>query len=84
MKTKLIILLAFATAGMLACSADNVKYVVTGSHAPEEGARVYLIDQTTRKPIDSTVVSLGAFELKGTAGKDAFRSQKEWRGIARG
>ena len=72
MKTKLIILLAFATAGMLACSADNVKYVVTGSHAPEEGARVYLIDQTTRKPIDSTVVSLGAFELKGTAGKDAF------------
>ena len=72
MKTKLTILLAFATAGMLACSADNVKYVVTGSRAPEEGARVYLIDQTTRKPIDSTVVSLGAFELKGTAGKDAF------------
>ena len=72
MKIKWIFLLAFTVAGVLACSADNVKYVVTGSRAPEEGARVYLVDQTTRTAIDSTVVSLGAFELKGTAEKNAF------------
>ena len=72
MKMKWIILLAFTVAGVLACSADNVRYAVTGSHAPEDGARVYLIDQTTRKAIDSTVVAQGAFELKGTAEKDAF------------
>ena len=58
-------------AGMLACSSDNVRYAVTGSHAPE-GASVYLIDQTTRRAIDSTVVTRGAFELKGMAEKDAF------------
>ncbi len=58
-------------AGMLACSSDNVRYAVTGSHAPE-GASVYLIDQTTRRAIDSTVVALGSFEMKGTAEKDAF------------
>ena len=72
MKIKWIFLLAFTVAGVLACSADNVKYVVTGSRAPEEGARVYLVDQTTRTAIDSTVVSHGAFELKGTAEKNAF------------
>lgn len=59
-------------AGMLACSSDNVRYAVTGSHAPEDGASVYLIDQTTRRAIDSTVVTRGAFELKGMAEKDAF------------
>ena len=72
MKIERIILLAITAAGVLACSADNAKYVVRGSNAPEEGAAVYLIDRTSRMPIDSAVVSGGTFELKGTAAKNAF------------
>ena len=72
MKTKWIFLLAFTVTGVLGCSADKAKYVVKGSGAPEEGATVYLLDRTTRMPIDSAVVSGGAFELKGTAEKNAF------------
>ncbi|MBR4686983.1 MAG: AhpC/TSA family protein [Bacteroidales bacterium] len=68
------LLLALAVAGALACSTDKVKYVVTGSDSPADGASVYLVDRISLMPIDSTVVSGGAFQMKGTAPKDAFLS----------
>ena len=72
MKKSLSCLLAIAIAGMLACSAANVKYSISGTNAPKDGAAVMLIDQVTRTPINSTVVSRGSFEMKGKAEKDAF------------
>lgn len=72
MKKLVTILLAFAAAGTLACSADEIKYDITGTGAPKDGAAVYLIDQTSLEPIDSAVVSSGTFRMKGKADKDAF------------
>lgn len=66
------LLLALAVAGALACSSDKMKYVVTGSDSPADGATVYLVDRISLTPIDSTVVSGGAFQMKGEAPKDAF------------
>lgn len=72
MKKLVTILLAFAAAGILSCSADEIKYDITGTGAPKDGAAVYLIDQTSLEPIDSAVVSSGTFRMKGKADKDAF------------
>ena len=58
--------------GPLACSADNAKYVVTGSGSPADGATAYVVDRISLMPIDSAVVSGGAFQMKGKAPKDAF------------
>ena len=65
-------LLALAAAGALACSTDEAKYVVTGSDSPADGSTVYIVDQISMTPIDSAVVSGGAFRMKGKAPKDAF------------
>ena len=67
-------LLALAAAGALSCSADKAKYVVTGSDSPADGATVYIMDQISMTPIDSAVVSGGAFQMKGKAAKNAFLS----------
>ena len=72
MKRFSFVLLAVAAAGMLACTQNQVKYDVTGQNAPEDGAVVYLIDHISSAHIDSTVVSGGAFRMKGKAEKDAF------------
>ena len=65
-------LLALAAAGALACSTDEAKYVVTGSDSPADGSTVFIVDQISMTPIDSAVVSGGAFRMKGKAPKDAF------------
>ena len=74
MKKLSILMLAIATAAVLACSSDIAKYNVTGINAPEDGAVVYLVDKLTSAPIDSAVVSGGRFAMKGKAAKDAFLS----------
>ena len=76
MKKLTVLMLAAAAMGALACSGNNVKYDVTGANAPEEGAKVYLVDQITSEPIDSAVVTEGAFKMKGKAAKDAFLAVK--------
>jgi len=69
---KLCFIVAAAAAALLAsCSSGDVKYTVKGS-APEDGTQVYLVDMVTSEPIDSAIVSGGAFLLKGKAAKDAF------------
>ena len=65
-------LLALAAAGALACSTGEVKYVVTGSDSPADGATAYVVDQISLIPIDSAVVSGGSFRMKGKAAKNAF------------
>ena len=67
-------LLALAAAGALACSTGEVKYVVTGSDSPADGATAYVVDQISLIPIDSAVVSGGSFRMKGKAAKNAFLS----------
>ena len=74
MKKLSIVLLAVATVGMLACSQNQVKYDVTGKNAPEDGVKVFLIDQISSAHIDSAVVADGAFKMTGKAEKDAFLS----------
>ena len=74
MKQTFIPLLAFAIICFSSCASKDVKYVINGTNAPKEGARVYLIDQARRAPIDSAVVSGGTFTMKGKAEKDAFMS----------
>ena len=64
-------LLAVAAAGMLSCSANDVKYDIKGTGAPD-GVTVYLVDQISLARIDSAVVSRGSFQMKGKAEKDAF------------
>ena len=71
MKRYLTLLVAFAAAGMLLCSAKDVKYDIKGTGAPD-GATVFLVDQISLARIDSAVVSHGAFQMKGKAEKDAF------------
>ena len=72
MKAISILVLSVAAAGMLACSGNDAKYVITGKNAPQDGATVYLVDRLVADAIDSTVVSDGAFQMKGKATKDAF------------
>ena len=69
---KRILTLVCATVVAFACSGNNVKYVVTGANAPKDGAAVHVVDQISKAPVCSAVVSGGAFEMKGTAEKDAF------------
>ena len=72
MKIGLFLALALYLAGALACQGKDVKYEVKGSNAPKDGAKVYLLDQATNAPIDSAVVSGGAFSMKGNADEDAL------------
>ena len=67
-------MLALASTVLLACSANVVKYNVSGVNVPNDCAVVYLIDMLSNEPINSTVVADGKFSLKGTAEKDAFLS----------
>ena len=66
------LLLSVAVIGLLACSSNRVRYDVTGVNAPEDKATVYLMDELTSTPIDSAVISSGAFRMKGKAAKDAY------------
>ena len=72
MKRVLMLLLALVAMMELPCLADNVKYTVTGSSAPKDGAKVSLIDQITKASINSAVVSRGKFEMKGEAEENAL------------
>ena len=74
MKKFSILMFALASTVVLACSANVVKYNVTGVNAPKDGAVVYLIDMLSSAPIDSAVVTAGKFSMKGTAEKDAYLS----------
>ena len=67
MKKLMSFLLAFATAGMLLCSAKDVKYDIKGTGAPKDGMIVYLVDQISLARLDSAVVSRGSFQMKGKA-----------------
>ena len=69
---KYLIFLAVAAAGIVACSANIANYTIKGSNAPKDGITVYLTDQISKVPIDSAVVSGGAFAMKGKAEKDAL------------
>ena len=53
----------------------QVEYTVSGTQA-ENGKKVWLIDQLTKKTIDSTVVADCKFSFSGTADKDAFMAVK--------
>ena len=59
MKKGLFLALALSLTGALACYGKNIQYEVKGSNAPKDGAKVYLVDQATMAPIDSTVVARG-------------------------
>ena len=72
MNTVSVIMLSVAAAGMLACSGNEAKYAITGKNAPQDGAKVYLVDRLIADSIDSAVVADGTFQLKGKAAKDAF------------
>ena len=72
MKKLFIVLLAFAALGLTGCSGTMVKYDVKGKDAPEDGAKVYLVDQLSSARIDSAVVAGGAFLMNGKAEKDAW------------
>ncbi len=72
MKAKSFLMLSVIAAGMLACSGNEAKYVITGKNAPRDGVTVYLVDRIVADAIDSAVVVDGTFEMKGKAAKDAF------------
>ena len=72
MKKVMFLALALSITGALACHGKDVKYEVKGSNAPKDGAKVYLLDQATKSPIDSAVVAGGTFSLKGNADEDAL------------
>jgi Peroxiredoxin len=74
MKANYFFILAVVAAGMLACSGNDAKYVITGKNAPVDGTSVYLVDRIIADDIDSAVVTNGTFEMKGKAAKDAFLS----------
>ena len=76
MKKFSIFLLALVSTVVLSCSGKDVKYVVKGVNAPASGMIVYLIDGMSSEIINSTVISDGAFEMKGTAEKDALLAVK--------
>ena len=72
MKTFSIFTMTAAAACMLACSGTQASYDVTGCNFSDEGATVYLMDRLNAMPIDSAVVTDGAFQMKGKADKNAF------------
>ena len=72
MKTKSLLMLSVVAAGVLACSRNDAKYVITGINAPQDGVVVYLVDRIVADDIDSAVVTNGTFQMKGKAAKDAF------------
>lgn len=72
MKANAFLMLPVIAAGMLACSGNDAKYVITGKNVPQDGVAVYLVDRYIADAIDSAVVTNGTFEMKGKATKDAF------------
>ena len=70
MKKVSIIAAILSLAAAVSCS-NGVKYSVSGP-CPKDSTKVFLIDQITRTPIDSAVVSDGSFSMKGKADKDAL------------
>ncbi len=72
MKAITMLMLSVAAAGMLACSGNDAKYVITGKNAPRDGVVVYLVDRIVADNIDSAVVTDGAFRMKGKTARDAF------------
>lgn len=72
MKANSFLMLSVIAAGMLACSGNDAKYIITGKNAPQDGVPVYLVDRIVAAPIDSAVVANGTFEMKGKATKDAL------------
>ena len=72
MKVDYLLMLSVVAAGMLACSRNDEKYVITGKNAPQDGVSVYLVDRIVADSIDSAVVVNSSFEMKGKAAKDAF------------
>jgi len=65
-------MISVVATGMLACSGNEAKYVITGKNAPQDGITVYLVDRIVADAIDSAVVVDGTFKMKGKAAKDAF------------
>jgi len=59
-----------AIASAVSCT-QGTKYSVNGV-APQDGSQVYLLDQLTSNPIDSTVVKDGKFSMSGNTDKDAL------------
>ncbi|MBO6063614.1 MAG: thiol:disulfide interchange protein, partial [Bacteroidales bacterium] len=59
MRTKSILMLSVVAAGMLACSGNETKYVITGKNMPQDGTVVYLVDRIVADDIDSAVVTNG-------------------------
>lgn len=45
MKANYFLMLSVVAAGMLECSGNDSKYVITGKNAPQDGVTVYLIDR---------------------------------------
>ena len=72
MKAYSFLMLSVVAAGMLACTGNDVKYVISGKNAPQDGTVVYLVDRYVEDAIDSAVVANGTFEMRGKAAKDAF------------
>ncbi|MBQ6762121.1 MAG: AhpC/TSA family protein [Bacteroidales bacterium] len=72
MKKLSFLLLAVAAVGAFACSGDQVDYDITGINVPKDGVLVRLVDQISQEAIDSAVVGKNAFQMTGSAPKDAY------------
>ena len=71
MYMKKVLFIAALVVAALPSMAQGLKYSVSGTYA-DEGKKVYLADQLTKKKIDSLVVAGGKFSFSGTADKDAY------------
>ena len=68
---KFSILAAVIAVAMAASCSQGVKYSVNGV-APQDGVKVYVIDQLSSNSIDSTVVKDGKFSMSGKTDKNAL------------
>ena len=75
MKKILSVVMAVLTVVLAVSCSQGVKYSVNGVSS-QEGALVYLMDQISSAPIDSAVVTDGAFTLAGKAAKEALLALK--------
>ena len=71
MKKISILSVAAAVAVSVVSCSEGVKYSVSGV-APQEGAKVFVLDQLSSASIDSTVVKDGKFSMSGKTDKDAL------------
>ena len=72
MEANSLFMLTAVAMGMLACSGNEEKYVITGKNAPQDGAVVFLVDRYIADDIDKAVVTNGTFEMKGKTTRNAF------------